>query len=517
MTKHIFISLFIIALSSVLHGQDVKLEDGYHVFRYPNGTVSSEGYIKDGKLDGYWKSYYVTGVIKSEGKRRNHLLDSIWVFYSQTGDTLEKIDYLYGKKSGYYLKYKRDRSYGLYVWSKELYASDKRQGTVYIYYPDGSVKQTIPYLDGKKQGLSKEYNEEGKVITLYEYNNDFMISRERINRKDSEGIKQGPWKEFYDNGNIKKEMTYRNGMLHGYYKEYNQNGILTVTMLYDNGKIVEGNVEGNPEIEIQNRYDSDGNLIFSGPYKSGIPVGIHREHKPDGTVKSSVIYNDQGIKVSEGIVTEEGRRNGEWKNFFENGKIREKGAYDNNRRTGNWTFYDEEGNIIQTGNYRNGRPEDLWNWYYPDGSILREEEYYQGNRDGKFVEYSRDGEIISEGQYLDGERNGNWKITIGDHREEGNYIIGLRDGMWRYYDDEGNLLYRGRYIQDNPDGYHFHYYDNGRIKEEQYYDMGLRHRTWKKYDEEGILEMTITYKNDIETRINGIKINLPKPDVIIIK
>ena len=113
--------------------------------------------------------------------------------------------------------------------------------------------------------------------------------------------------------------------------------------------------------------------------------------------------------------------------------------------------------------------------------------------------------------------NGNWKSTIGDHREEGNYIVGLRDGMWRYLDDEGNVLYRGRYVQDNPDGYHFYYYANGRIKEEQYYDMGLRHRTWKKYDEEGLLEMTITYRNDEEVRINGIRINLPERDVIIIK
>jgi len=517
MIRKLILSLAGIALFSFLNGQDNMLEDGYHIFRYPNGNISSEGNIRDGKPDGYWKSYYVTGVIKSEGRRRNHLLDSLWVFYTQTGDTLEKIDYLYGKKSGYYLKYKRDRSYGLYVWSRELYANDRRQGTAYLYYPDGSVKQTIPYIEGKKQGLSREYDEEGNTITLYEYNNDFLVSRERINRFDENGNKQGSWMEFHDNGNIKKEMTYRNGLLHGYYKEYNERGILTSTMLYDNGKIVEGNVDDSPEVEIRNTYDNDGNLVFSGPFRMGVPVGIHREYNADGSVSSAVIYNDRGIKVSEGIVTEDGRRNGIWKNFYENGQIKEEGAYDFNRRTGGWTFYDREGRIIQTGTYQNGRPEGLWKWYYPDGSILREEEYFQGKRDGMFMEYSNDGNVISQGEYLDGERNGQWKIKIGDHTEEGNYIIGLRDGMWKYYDGEGNVVYRGRYIQDNPDGYHFYYYDNGRIKEEQYYDMGLRHRTWKKFNEEGLLEMTITYKDDYEVRINGIKINLPERDVKIIK
>mgnify|MGYP006281872019 CR=1 FL=1 len=517
MIRHLLITIIIIIFPFTVNGQKEKLEDGYHVFKYPNGSVSSEGYIRDGKPDGYWLSYYVTGVLKSEGKRRNHLLDSMWVFYRQTGDTLEKIDYLYGKKSGYYLKYRRDPAYGLYIWSRELYAMDKRQGTAYQYYPDGSIKLTIPYTEGKKQGLSREYDIEGNIITLYEYNNDFLVSRERVNRKDGEGLKQGVWKEFYENGNLKNEMTYRDGMLHGYYKEYNDKGILTSTMLYDKGKIVEEDIDDDPEIDIENRYDSEGNLIFSGPYKKGTPIGIHREYNRDGSVKNAIIYNDQGDKVSEGIVTTDGRRSGKWINYYDDGKIREEGEYNNNSKTGTWKFYDRDGNTVQTGTYRGGRPEGLWQWYYKSGVILREEEYYQGKRDGNFTEYSQDGEIISQGKYLDGEKNGSWIVTIGDHREEGNYIIGLKDGMWRYWDNEENLLYRGEYVQGNPDGYHFHYYSNGRIKEEQYYDMGLKHRTWKKYSEEGILEMTITYKDDAEVRINGIKINLPERDVKIIK
>jgi len=98
--RHISL-LIIISLPVVILAQSNTSEDGYKVFSYPNGSVSSEGYMRDGKPDGYWKSYWVTGVIKSEGKRRNFLLDSVWVFYTQTGDTLEKIDYMLGKKSGY--------------------------------------------------------------------------------------------------------------------------------------------------------------------------------------------------------------------------------------------------------------------------------------------------------------------------------------------------------------------------------------------------------------------------------
>ena len=514
--SHLFLILFFCA-GLLISAQDIQVEDGYHVFKYPNDAVSSEGTIRDGKPDSYWKSYFVTGVIKSEGNRQNFLLDSVWVFYSQTGDTLEKIDYVLGKKSGYYLKYKRDNIYGLYISSRELYARDKREGTAYQYFPDEKIMLTIPYNSGKKEGLSKEYDNSGRIITLYEYRNDFLTSRRRINRLVGDGLKQGEWIEFYPDGTIKNEVTYRNDLMHGYYKEYNNRGILTLTMLYDNGIIVEESVDDKPDIEIVNKYDNNGNLIFSGPYKEGIAVGIHREYDNNGSVISSFIYNDNGIKVSEGIVDEEGNRQGDWKNFYENGSVRETGSYSANRRTSLWRFFNEKGETEQLGSYRNGREDGRWVWYYDDGSVLRDEEYFQGKRDGAFTEYAMDGSIISSGSYTDGERNGSWIYTVGDHREEGSYIMGLRDGEWKYYDTAGNLMYRGKYLQGNPDGFHFYYRDNGMLAEEQYFSSGIKERTWKKYDKEGVLYMTIVYKNDIEVRINGVKINLPESGVKLIR
>ena len=72
-------------------------KNGYTKFTYPNGKISSEGMMVNGKPDGYWKTYYVTGVKKSEGNRKNFLLDSIWLFYNELSDTTEKISYVLGK------------------------------------------------------------------------------------------------------------------------------------------------------------------------------------------------------------------------------------------------------------------------------------------------------------------------------------------------------------------------------------------------------------------------------------
>lgn len=512
-TSIFFYSLAIIACSQVSEAS----KDGYQVFKYPNGSISSEGMFRNGKPDGYWKTYYVTGVKRSEGKYSNFKLDSIWLFYDQAGDTTDKISYLFDKQNGYYYKYKKDPSAGIYVWSKELYAGGRKEGTAFVYFPDGKVQQTITYNAGKREGLSKEYDKYGNVITLMEYNNDFLVSREKINRSDPNGLKQGEWIDFYPNGSKKSEKTYKDDQLHGYYKEYDTRGVLVLTMLYDNGSIVKSNVEDQPDIEIVNRYDSENKMIYSGPYRNDVPVGVHREYGKDGKVTNAFIYNDNGLLLSEGIVDEAGRYNGKWKDLYPDGKVMAEGIYTDNRRTGLWKFYSQAGKTEQTGFYNNGRPDGLWKWYYDNGAILREEEYFQGERDGAYTEYSLNGDIVGQGQFSDGERNGDWRFKSGDNTEEGKYIIGLKDGQWKSWFNDGSLRFKGNYVQGNPDGQHLFYYENGKIKEEQFYRNGIRQKTWKKFDEEGMPVITITYRDDVETSINGIKINLPESDTKLIK
>jgi len=513
-----YIALFILIIPIMVSGQTTEsFKDGFTQFKYPNGNISSEGYIRNGKPDGYWKSFYVTGILKSEGKRRSYLLDSIWVFYDQAGDTTEKINYLLGKRNGYYFKYQKDPVYGTYVYSRELFAGDKKEGVATVYFSDGKIKQTIPYYNGKKDGLSREYDKEGKIITLLEYNNDFLISREKINFTDSKGLRQGKWLDFYPGGNIKAEKNYRDDKMHGYYKEYDQKGKLIVTLLYDNDKVTGTDIENGADIEIVNKYNDKGRLIYSGPYKEGVPVGIHREYNGDGVVILSKIYNDRGLLVSEGIVDEQENRNGSRKDFSAEGDIIAEGSYNDNRRTGTWKFYSPAGKLEQVGTFSNGRIDGTWRWYYPEGELLREEEYYQGRRDGNYTEFSRNGEIIATGAYADGERNGEWSFKSGDNTETGVYLLGLRDGLWKAFYPDGKLRFKGTYNQGNPDGRHTLYYDKGRIKEERNYENGLRSKTWKKYNEEGEVILTITYRDDIETNINGVSVKLPDSDVKLIK
>lgn len=514
MNRLVIMLLMLAYLRPGLDAQDVIPGNGFVQFFYPGGYISSEGTMKEGKPDGYWTTYFVTGIKKSEGKRNNFLLDSIWTFYNNKGDTLQKISYMFGKKNGYHIVFsyenqKEGRDYGAIV-SRELYVNDKREGISYYYYSNGKLKIEISYVNGKKQGLSKEYSDEGLIQARAYYHNGYLTDREEINRFDTNGNKQGVWQEFYEDGKVKYERVFRNGILNGLYKEFNEKGNLTMVLKYEYGQVVAEDITDEEAIDIRNEYDERNRLIKSGPFRQNVPIGVHRTYNPEGEVIAAKTYDNDGRVTTEGIVNDQGHKLGSWKGFYPSGERKTTGQYLDNYRTGKWTFYRKNGRVEQTGEYRRGRTHGLWLWYYEDGSTLREEEFFNGKEDGKLIEYDINGNIITEGDYIEGEKEGVWYYRVGDQIEAGNYITGLRDGRWKYFYNDSILKFDGYYIQGNPDGKQKLYYENGSLKEERYYVMGVREKSWKKYNELGSLVMTITYRNNTEARINGVKVDLPE-------
>ena len=517
----LLLNLIVMSVNVRLSGQESSADSIFVQFFYPNGQVSSEGVMKNEKPDGFWRTYFVTGVIKSEGIRTNFLLDSIWNFYNQTGELTQEISYKIGEKSGFSKSYSYNNPENPgqpTLISKELYIRGKKEGNSFYYHPTGELKLIIFFKDGRKQGLSREFSEDSTIVTVVQYKDNYVVDRERVNRRDVEGKKQGTHREYFENGKMKKEEHYLDDQLHGYYREFNGNGELVLAMRYERGQIMEEIDEDMKELlDMKSTYDQEGRLIFTGGYKEGIPLGIHRFFDTAGVVENAYLYNELGQLISEGIIDEQGRKSGAWKDLYTTGETRATGTYLNNQRSGTWTFNFRSGGVEQKGKFERGRYRGTWNWFYPDGNRWREEGYFNGREDGIFVEYDEHGNILTKGDYINGEKDGEWIYQVGDHEERGSYVIGLREGIWKYYFNDGTLKYEGFYSQGNPDKRHKYYYPNGAIKEEQYYQMGIREKNWKKYDQEGNLVMTVTYKQNVEQRINGVRIKLPESDVKLIR
>lgn len=516
------IIVFVLILNPIkIRAQEVINANGYSKLYYPNGRISSEGTMRNGKPDGYWKTYFPTGILKSEGNRNNHLLDSIWIFYDETGDTLQKVSYVMGKRNGYMWSYYgqsiKDPMLRGNISSKELFVNDKREGTSFSYFTSGKVKEEVQYVNNKRNGWSREFNEEGQVITLQRFNNGILVDREKLNRTDERGLKQGTWRSYYPNGRAMVEANYKDDVLNGPYQEYDENGNLKLMLQYANGNLIEEIDTAEMDIDIRNETDSDGNVVYSGSYKNNVPVGIHRFFDKNGNIVNAYLYNDNGAKIGEGIITGEGKKEGEWSYFNADGSVRSKGHFNNNLEQGSWRYFFKNGGTEQIGVYKNGKADGSWKWYYENGNLKREEEYLGGKEEGIYIEYDTLGGIITSGSYFDGQREGEWYYKSGDYSEKGKYVGDLKDGKWQAFYSDGKLKYEGSYIQGNPDGEHTFYYPNGKIKEVNYYVMGISEKNWKKYDENGLLLITITYRDNREYRINGERVDLPGFDVKLIE
>ncbi len=504
------IPAFILILCVIVptKAQNTIKPNAYSIFRYPNGQIASEGMMHNGKPDGYWKTYYTTGILKSIGNRKNFLLDSIWVFFSPKGDTTERISYLIGKKNGWYIRYAayNDTTSFNHIIEKALYVNDLRQGKSFIYYKTGELYKIIPYVKGKRQGQGFEFNRKGLVISLIKFNNDLLYDKEYINRKDEKDQKQGFWKTFYDNYSLKTEAFYKDNQLDGLVKYYNPRKKLIKVEEYKNGKLVqEKSKEADKPIVKKEKYPN-GKLKFQGAFKNKKPVGIQRFYKANGRLDSAIEYTENGILSGKGKTDTLGRKNGLWHEYTPDGKPAAKGSYHKGKRQGKWKFYYPNGKIAQKGAYSAGKPTGIWQWYFPDETLRRKEEYIRGYADGTSIEYNQKGEIIAQGQFLEGERDGEWYFKNGDITLKGKYDNGLRDGLWQYLYSDSTLKFEGTYLQEEPDGWHRTYYPSGKIKSEKYYSIGRREKTWRYYSSDGILTTTIVYKNDEAVKVDGKKI-----------
>ncbi len=508
--KKILLSLFFSGIFSFGFSQQNSVNpNGYNKFYYPDGSLSSEGTLRDGKPDGFWKTYYPDGVLKSAGRRTNFLLDSLWLFFDQSGDTLRAINYNYGKRNGYTIEYTvfQDSLKHNVIKSKELYRDDKKQGFAF-YYDKGVLKEEIPFKDDRKHGEGWQYNKDGQIVAILTYKYGSLIDKNIINRVDEKGMKQGVFKTFYPDKRLKTECYYKDDKLNGYFREFDQKGKEISITRYINGEKQEENknslAQTKDAVKVKNEFFPDGTLKKSGGYKDSLPVGVHRTYNEKGKIKSSETYNDDGKKIADGIVDGKGREQGKWTLYDTLGIISGKGSYKNGKREGEWLFYFSGGQIEQKGVYKDGKPEGKWLWYYPDGKLRREENFLKGKEEGDYYELSSLGDTLQKGEFVEGYKHGIWTTNSGDALVIENFSDGEFHGDYAvYYLPSKKLKVEAKYLQGNLHGTYKEFYESGKIRVSGQYAGGKENGSWKYYDEEGLLETEIEYSQGEIAKVDG--------------
>lgn len=471
-------------------------------YYYDGGGKSSEGYLRDGKPDGYWKSFYPNGNLKAEGNRINFLLSGPWLFYNEDGEKTIEINYSEDKKEGLKKTFANNQ-----VMKEEAYVNDRLQGYTRVYYEGGKLKKEIPFVEGREKGVGYEYAQDERIIKLQTYKDGVLTRQQSINKLDKQGVKQGMWMDFYATRNKRWEGPYVNDLKNGYWKYYQANGNLMRVEKWIMGELQQG-VKEVAKLEIRKELNpSTGKLSFKGAFRDGIPEGVHRDYDDDGNVVDSRVY-DNGVVLYEGIIDEEGNKQGPWKEYYATGELKAEGHYKDNLKVKTWIYYYRSGKVEQTGRYRSGLTEGKWTWNYENGMTWREEEYVGGLEDGLSIEYSDTGHVIATGEYIEGFREGSWTFEVNDHREEGSFFEGQRTGKWKHYylGAENILRFEGEYESGLEMGLHTYYYENGEIQKRGPYSGGEREGLWEFFTEDGLRIITIEYKAGKEMKYNGEKI-----------
>ena len=170
-------------------------------------------------------------------------------------------------------------------------------------------------------------------------------------------VGDGLIKEYHDNGQLKSEITYKDGKKNGPYTWYWDNGNIS-----DQGAYKDGKLDGPIKV-----YYYTGELQIEGVLKYRQKVGIVRGYYKNGQLKSEGTYrNDE--------------RNGPLKSYFENGKLRSDELFKNDVQVGPFQYYHENGQLRLKGTRKN-----------------------DGVKDGVVKEYDDSGKLIGEYTWKDDE------------------------------------------------------------------------------------------------------------------
>ena len=185
--------------------------------------------------------------------------------------------------------------------------------------------QTINYKNGFEEGISPVFDTLGVLKEIITYKKGFITNREVLNRYDKEGKKHGYWKTFFEDWSLHTECYYRHGLRDGFYKEYDKQGNLKKITKYVND-IEQVQESGLKPLVMQYEYFPNGQVKREASFRDGKKEGVWREFDEKGNVINSQTYI-KGALISNGIVGTDGKRRGEYKEFFADSTLRAEGIF----------------------------------------------------------------------------------------------------------------------------------------------------------------------------------------------
>ncbi|MDL2215280.1 toxin-antitoxin system YwqK family antitoxin [Dysgonomonas sp. OttesenSCG-928-M03] len=277
----------------------------------------------------------------------------------------------------------------------------------------------------------------------------------------SNGEKDGEWSIYYNSGVLERKEVYRKGKAEGVWSFHKgMNPKPSREVVYKNDEMIE-----------ERLYHYGGSLGRTGYFKDELKTGEWKEYFESGKIFEITNYSAN-------------QKNGLYERYYPNGQLRQKGTYKNDKLAGNWIFYFENGKT------------DTKITTTPSGSYDYEIFFQNGN-------------MKEKGTALD-ERMRRYDKTLYKYYENGQlqsetlYDKGDKISSKEYYNN-GTIKEVATYKKDRPIGIYEVYYENGQLKESTTYDSEklnsgytgyVKNGLYKSFYENGLLKEEGMYQSD---------------------
>lgn len=150
------------------------------------------------------------------------------------------------------------------VW---FYNQNPFNGYAVKYYSDGTLKEKIGFINGKREGVAKRWSENG-------------VLRWQVNYKKNKLV--GTYKTWWENGALAEKSTYKNGILEGEQQYW-----------YDSGQLAKlRQLEQGKENGMQQAWLKNGTLYVNYEAKNGRVFGLKRANLCYQLEDEVVVRND---------------------------------------------------------------------------------------------------------------------------------------------------------------------------------------------------------------------------------
>ena len=396
------------------------------------------------------------------------------------------------------------------------------------------ISSLTKVIDKELYGLYRKYDKNGNLLiytyaidgknTDKGYYNDGNLAyiQEVKIIEGKEPILHGKYIEYYKNGQIKVQGSYKDGKRDGEFKAFLRNGKSAGSVFYKDGRLIKSTLVNSMK----------DNASFSLVTDKSYDLNLYE-----------IITEESKNKLLEGylIFKKDGLFNGEKREYYEEGEIKAITPFKNSLAEGTYISYYQNGNIKVKNTYKNGNEEGEGLFYYENGQL--EEKYFMknGKLDGEAINYFEDGKIRNKAIFKDGiileeevhenneiqknifkneeivqqdiyTKNKILKATIfflenektkiityhknGNKQEEVFSINGLLDGEAFIYYPSGKLENKSFFKDGKREGESLTYYENGKLKKKILYKNGMRNGFAIAYYENGIIEQKAYFVDD---------------------